>query len=248
MSEVPVAVVADEPPPDIETSSEGYAARFSGPAGEYLLEVQDASTSALISRYADGSVLDVGGGHGQLLNLYAKHRMDVTVHGSDEACFARLDQDAAPFQTVVSDILKLPFEDRSFDVVVAVRLISHVEAWPDVLAEMCRVARSAVIFDYPSKRSLNALTPLLFNLKRGIEKNTRTYALFSHRELSSVLTSLGFSEIAEYKQFFLPMVIHRILKGGKLPRIAESFSRSIGLTRALGSPIMLRAERGTRKP
>ena len=235
----------EQAPPDIETSSAGYAARFSGTAGTYLLEVQDASVSALISEYAHGSVVDVGGGHGQLLNLYAKHGMDVTVHGSDEQCFARLDQSVKSFRRVVSDIRELPFADHSVDVVVAVRLISHVDDWPTVLAEMCRVARSAVVIDYPSKRSLNALTPLLFNLKRGIEKNTRTYTLFSHKELKREFQSQGFSKIVEYKQFFLPMVIHRVLKGGRLPRILESVCRAIGLTKLLGSPIMLRAERET---
>jgi ubiquinone/menaquinone biosynthesis C-methylase UbiE len=243
MSEFRVEGAAQALPPDIETSSADYAARFAGPAGAYLLKVQDDSLSALISGYAHGSVIDVGGGHGQLLGLYMKYGMDVTVHGSDPQCFERLGHDAGSFQRVVSDICALPFEDGSHDVVVAVRLITHVDDWPAVLAEMCRVARSAVIIDYPSKRSLNALTPLLFNLKRGIEKNTRTYTLFSHKELKTVLHAHGFSEIAEYKQFFLPMVIHRIFKGGSLPRILESVCRAIGLTRLLGSPVMLRAER-----
>jgi ubiquinone/menaquinone biosynthesis C-methylase UbiE len=231
------------PPPDIETSSADYAARFSGSAGAYLLEVQDASLSNLISSYANGTVIDVGGGHGQLLDLYSTFGMDVTVHGSDPTCFARLDPSTKLYHRVVSDICALPFEDRSFDVVVAVRLITHVSDWPAVLAEMCRVARFAVIIDYPSKRSLNALTPLLFNLKRGIEKNTRTYTLFTQKELKSVLNANGFPQVVEYKQFFFPMVIHRVFKGGWLLRVVENICRSIGLTRLLGSPVMLRAER-----
>jgi ubiquinone/menaquinone biosynthesis C-methylase UbiE len=232
-----------QPPPDIETSSADYAARFSGPAGEYLLEVQDASVEALISGNAHGSLLDVGGGHGQLLGLYARFGMDVTVHGSDAQCFARLEQAATSMRRVVSDICALPFQDRSFDVVVAVRLISHVDDWPAVLAELCRVARSTVVIDYPSKRSLNAATPLLFKLKRGIEKNTRTYTSFSHNQLKDVFVARGFSRVTEYKQFFLPMVIHRMLGAGILPRATEKACRSVGITKLFGSPIMLKAER-----
>ena len=232
-----------QPPPDIETSSADYAARFSGPAGEYLLEVQDASVEALISGNAHGSLLDVGGGHGQLLGLYARLGMDVTVHGSDAQCFARLGQATTSMQHVVSDICALPFEDRSFDVVVAVRLISHMDDWPAVLAELCRVARSTVVIDYPSKRSLNAATPLLFKLKSGIEKNTRTYTSFSHNQLKNVFVARGFSRVTEYKQFFFPMVIHRMLGGGILPRVAEKACRTIGITKLFGSPIMLKAER-----
>lgn len=232
-----------QPPPDIETSSAEYAARFSGPAGQYLLEVQDASVEALVSEYAHGTLLDIGGGHGQLLKLYERLGMDATVHGSDAQCFARLEPASDFMRRVVSDICTLPFEDRSFDVVLAVRLISHVDDWPTVLAEMCRVARFAVVIDYPSKRSLNALTPLLFKLKRGIEKNTRTYTSFSHNELRSVFGTLGFSSLTEYKQFFLPMVIHRMLGGRILPRATEKACRSVGITNLFGSPIMLKAER-----
>jgi len=230
-------------PADIETSSSDYAVRFSGSSGRYLLHVQDASVEALVSKYTSGSVLDVGGGHGQLLDLYSRLKMDVTVHGSDEVCFARLGQVPANVRYVVADICSLPFEDRSFDVVVAVRLISHVDDWRALLTEMCRVARSCVVIDYPSKRSLNALTPLLFKVKRGIEKNTRAYTSFSHSQLKQAFACRGFPCLSEYKQFFLPMVVHRMLSGGALPKAAEKACRLIRLTDLFGSPVMLKAER-----
>ena len=243
MSDTPTELAVQSTPPDIETSSAEYAARFSGPAGEYLLEVQDKCVEALVSGYSGGSIIDVGGGHGQLLGLYAQLGMKVTVQGSSDRCFARLTPDSQAYRRVVSNLNELPFEDQSFDVAVAVRLISHMDDWVATLTEMCRVARLAVVIDYPSKRSLNALTPLLFKLKRGIEKNTRTYTSFSHVELSKVFQSQGFTRITEHKQFFMPMVVHRMLGGGRLPRMLEQICRSIGLTRLLGSPIIMRAER-----
>ena len=33
------------------------------------------------------SILDVGGGHGQLIELYDAIGCPVTIHGSDESCF-----------------------------------------------------------------------------------------------------------------------------------------------------------------
>jgi ubiquinone/menaquinone biosynthesis C-methylase UbiE len=228
--------------PDIETSSEGYASRFSGRAGTYLLEVQGVGMDSLISEFSGQSVLDVGGGHGQLLGVYRRNNMQVNLHGSDPECFARLARDEE-IEFFVSDIFALPFGDRSVDVVTAVRLVSHVDEWPALLKEMCRVARVCVIIDYPSKRSLNALTPLLFGLKRGIEKNTRTYISFSHRQLRKEFTRYGFAAVTEYKQFLLPMVVHRTLGGGKLPRAIEKVCRAVGLTRLFGSPILLKATR-----
>ena len=56
--------------PDVETSSDGYAARFAGPAGRYMLGVQEAAVRSMLADLPPGaSVLDVGGGHGQLLAL-----------------------------------------------------------------------------------------------------------------------------------------------------------------------------------
>ena len=66
-------------------------------------------------------------------------------------------------------LYKLPVADRSFDLVIAVRLISHVPEWRRLIAELCRVARQAVVIDYPSKSGLNALTPLLFGMKKSVE-------------------------------------------------------------------------------
>ena len=49
---------------DIHTSSEEYADRFSGPAGAWMLGVQEKIALRLLRRFEDVSVLDVGGGHG----------------------------------------------------------------------------------------------------------------------------------------------------------------------------------------
>lgn len=229
-------------PPDIETASADYASRFSGSAGSYLLEVQESSIEAMLAPYPESSVIEFGGGHGQLLSLYQKHGMKVTIQGSDASCFARLPKDDYDIQLIVSDINRVPFSDDSFDIAVAVRLISHMDDWAATLAEMCRVARSAVIIDYPSKRSLNALTPILFPLKRSIEKNTRTYISFRRAELWKELDSHGFGHLTERKQLFLPMVVHRVLGGGRIPRALESLSRAFGLTGFMGSPVIMRAE------
>ncbi|NEO49979.1 MAG: class I SAM-dependent methyltransferase, partial [Moorea sp. SIO4A3] len=51
---------------DIETSSEDYASRFAGEIGAWLLKVQEDATLKMLTPYPKATILDVGGGHGQL--------------------------------------------------------------------------------------------------------------------------------------------------------------------------------------
>ena len=50
--------------PDVETASDDYARRFSGPVGEWFLDVQERACLDLLRPWRGGTVLDVGGGHG----------------------------------------------------------------------------------------------------------------------------------------------------------------------------------------
>src|SRR6266850_2302971 len=50
---------------------------------------------------------------------------------------------------------------------LAFRLLPHVTRWPELIAEMGRLARQAVIVDYPTTRSVNAASGTFFSLKRG---------------------------------------------------------------------------------
>src|SRR5690349_12021332 len=128
--------------PDIETSSEDYARRFAGAVGSYFLDVQAGITLRLLSPWPGARVLDVGGGHAQLAPLLVTHGYRVTVAGSEEICRARLDRSMAPgsFDFQACDLLDLPFPDRSFDAVLAFRLLAHLESWRQQVAELCRVA------------------------------------------------------------------------------------------------------------
>ena len=181
--------------PDVETSSAGYARRFSGPAGRYLLDVQSRSVRDALRGLPPGKALDVGGGHGQLVDLLRELGWEVTVgQGSTAECGRNLRElhgkKDCPF--IESDIFSLPAADGEFDLVIAVRLISHVEDWPRLVREMCRESRGAVIIDYPAKSALNVLTPLLFGLKKSLEGNTRTYTSFSGRQLGEEFSRCGF--------------------------------------------------------
>jgi ubiquinone/menaquinone biosynthesis C-methylase UbiE len=229
--------------PDIETASDAYAQRFAGAAGRYMLAEQEAAIRGVLGGWNGGSVLDVGGGHGQLTPMLRSLTRDVLVFGSDARSLERVRRNFPDCATAAGDLLDLPFERRSFDVVVAVRLLPHVCNWMRFLSELCRVARSAVVVDYPRPTGFNRLTPLLFPLKKRLEGNTRHYRNFRDAELDEVLHACGFQPRARRVQFLLPMVVHRRANGIAPLRGIERAAQLLRLTGAFGSPVVLRADR-----
>jgi ubiquinone/menaquinone biosynthesis C-methylase UbiE len=230
---------------DIETSSADYARRFAGEVGRWFLAVQEAATLELLRPHPGASVLDVGGGHGQLTGALVAHGYRVTVFASAEVCRTRIQDfiDSGRCQFQVGDILQLPYPDRSFDVVVSYRLLPHVTRYAAFLAQLGRVAKEAVIIDCPTVRSLNVLTPLLFPMKRRIEQNTRPYTLFRESAIAGELRAAGFVKVARRPQFFWPMAIHRALGQVTLSRALEAATRWTGLTALFGSPVILKLAR-----
>ncbi|MGH8624537.1 MAG: class I SAM-dependent methyltransferase [Gammaproteobacteria bacterium] len=231
--------------PDIETSSADYARRFSGRAGAYFLRVQEQAVKNTLLGCEGSSVLDVGGGHGQLTQLLLDLGYCPTVIGSDNSCYSRLRSQCsdARLSFVTSDLLRLPYPDQSVDIVIAVRLISHISAWRSLITEFCRIAKHSVVIDYPSWFSINAVTPILFAIKKRWEGNTRSYQSFFKQDLAKQFSSQGFSVTRTQPQFFLPMVLHRAAGGSSVLISMESHCQAIGLTRSFGSPVILRADR-----
>lgn len=237
--------------PDIETASDNYAARFAGPAGRYFLDVQERGVASLLdgASLLEGtgapphSAVDVGGGHGQLAGPLAQLGFDVTVVGSDARCSRRIGDSTDHVAFVESNLLRMPFANRQFDIAVSVRLISHIEDWSGLIAELCRVARRSVIIDYPTYASLNALSPLTLGLKRRIEKNTRTYRTFFGLTINRAFARHGFRRARTFHQFALPMGLHRAVPA---LRHVEEGSRKLGLTGLIGNPILARFDRKDR--
>ena len=227
---------------DIETSSDDYALRFSGEIGAWLLKIQEEATLQMLNPYPDAKILDVGGGHGQLTNALVQNGYQVTVLGSADICKTRIehfiDRNLCSFK--VGNILALPYPDCAFDIVVSYRLLSHVSQWQQFLSELARVARQAVIIDYPAVRSVNYIAPYLFQLKKNIEGNTRTFTCFQESELLEVFKPLGFIRGDRYPQFFLPMVLHKSVKSVTFSSVVEQFWRRLRLTSLLGSPVILK--------
>jgi SAM-dependent methyltransferase len=231
---------------DVETSSADYARRFSGDVGRWFLEAQARITVELLDSIPEkGTILDVGGGHAQVTPALVAAGYRVTVVGSHPSCAARLLPwtDAGQCTFEVADLQTLPYGDGSFDAVVCFRLLPHSIDWTRLIGELCRVALHSVVVDYPSTRSVNALSRQFFGLKRRIEQNTRPFALFLPSQIHQAFEAHGFVVGVERPQYLFPMVLHRWADWVALSRLLEAPGRLLGLTRWLGSPIIARADR-----
>ena len=231
--------------PDVETSSEGYARRFAGGVGQWFLDVQAGLVAELLAPFPRARVLEYGGGHGQLTPSLLDAGHEVTVYGSPGACGSRLralvEARRAAWQE--GDLARAPFPDRAFDVVLAVRLLPHVPDWQGLVAELCRLAARAVVVDYPTARSVNAVADLLFGWKRAVEGDTRPFAVFQEREVRDAFLARRFFVTARRPEFFWPMALHRAHGRPRLARGLEAAAGATRLRRAFGSPVVLRAER-----
>lgn len=234
--------------PDIETSSEEYARRFAGNIGEWFLKVQSEATLRMLSPYPEATVLDIGGGHGQLVEPLSEQGYKVTVLGSSDVCKERIkrliENNLCEFKA--GNIMSIPYTDRSFDIAVTFRQMAHVRGWKGFIRELTRVARKAVIIDYPALMSMNYIShifPSSFKVKKGLEADTRPYTLFKESELLEVFGENGFVYSERFPQFFLPMFLHRKLKLYSVSGTLENIFRSVGITGILGSPVILKMVR-----
>jgi SAM-dependent methyltransferase len=230
---------------DVETSSDAYALRFAGPVGQWFLDVQAGATLDLLAPWPRARVLDVGGGHGQLTGPLVEAGFDVTVYGSAVACGARVrpwtEPGRARFQS--GPLLHAPFPDRAFDVVLAYRLLPHVAHWRELVAELARLAGRAVLVDHPTKRSMNAVSTAFFGLKKGVEGDTRPFTVFADVDVTGAFAESGLRATGRRPQFFFPMALHRAVGVAPVARGLEAAAAAWGLTRAFGSPVILRVER-----
>lgn len=225
---------------DVHSASAEYAARFAGRGGAWMLERQTKILLDMLHDVPGSSVLDVGGGHGQIAGPLSENGYAVHCVGSAQEALAGVRNlvEQGRCQASVGELLDLRFAPASFEVVTCFRLLAHCRAWRRLINQLCLTAKREVIVDYPLHRSLNALTPLLFDLKRGLEGNTRPYTLFRGSEVDAQFSACGFERICARKQFFWPMVVHRMSQSAHLCAALEFVPSLLGLTFLFGSPVI----------
>jgi hypothetical protein len=80
-----------------------------------------------------------------------------------------------------------------------------------------------------------------------MEGNTRTFLTFTDDEVTKVFGACGFSHTDAVREFFWPMVAHRLLRQRFASQMLEAPCRALGLTAWFGSPVVALFTRNGRR-
>jgi 2-polyprenyl-3-methyl-5-hydroxy-6-metoxy-1,4-benzoquinol methylase len=221
--------------------------RFGGPIGELVAAAQAEVLVNMVGALRNRSILDVGTGTGRAALLLARGGARVTAVDPAEAMLAVARQRAAAEQLTIrfetGDAHALGFPDRSYDVVVSLRMLMHTPEWRQALSEMCRVARRLVIFDYPSSRSTARLQSVWRGVVQRAGRPTEAYRVFSDAQIAAALDAAGFRLRSVHRQFVLPIALHKAIGSPAFTVKVESLLGRMGLLKLFGSPVTVVAER-----
>ena len=221
--------------------------RFGGPIGELVAGTQARVLANMIGRIHERDILDVGTGTGRAALLFARGGAYVTAVDASEEMLTiarqRAQEQRVKVRFQVGDVHALRFPDRGFDVVVCLRVLMHTPDWRRSLGELCRLARDRVVFDYPALVSAAALQAAARHAVHAAGGRVEAYRVFADRAVAAALARNGFRISDRHRQFVLPIALHKRLNSAAATARIEGALARAGLTRLLGSPVTVVAER-----
>lgn len=183
---------------------------FGSHAGQYdsLANVQKKVSDRLVEVLRAGSgkpssVLDIGSGTGRLLEKIAALYPDANLAGIDLAlgmtnvARARM-KDSADAFFVCGDAEKLPFIDRSFDLVVSTSTYQWISPLTPAFAEVYRALKSGSRFAFAlfGEKTLFELKESYRNalIESGKAAGDRTHRFATREEVASAMSGAGFAQ------------------------------------------------------
>jgi ubiquinone/menaquinone biosynthesis C-methylase UbiE len=224
------------------------ARRFGGPIGELVARGQADVLADMLGPVQGRRILDVGTGTGRAALLLAGAGAEVTGVDASEQMLAiardRACQDGRSVTFEVGDAHALGFGEQTFDVAVSLRVLMHTPRWRQCIAELCRVARHAVVFDYPSATSTALAQSIGRKILHAVGGHTEPYRVFSAGSIRREVEASGFRIVSVHRQFVLPIALHKAVGSRRFTERSEEWLARIGLLRLFGSPVTIYAERG----
>jgi 2-polyprenyl-3-methyl-5-hydroxy-6-metoxy-1,4-benzoquinol methylase len=221
--------------------------RFSGPIGRLIAETQEQVIAGFLAPVAGRTVLDVGTGTGRAALALAARGAHVTGVDASAEMLAVAERRASAQKLAVTftqgDAHDLGFPGQSFDAVVCLRVLMHTPDWRRSLAELCRVSRDRVVFDYPALSSAASLQALTRHIAHAVGSRVEAYRVFSDRSVRAALAAAGFRVVDTHRQFVLPIALHKLVNSARATERVEGALARVRLTRLLGSPVTVVAER-----
>jgi SAM-dependent methyltransferase len=144
------------------------------------------------------------------------------------------------------DAHALAFPDRAFDVAISLRVLMHTPDWRRAVAELCRVSRDRVVFDYPSARSAALFQSVARGALHRLGARTEPYRVFTDGAIDRAIAGAGFRVVARHRQFVLPIAVHKAIGSRAFTDASERLLKRTGLLALAGSPVTLLAERCAR--
>ncbi len=223
------------------------ALRFSGPIGTLIAETQERVVAGFLAPLAGRAVLDVGTGTGRAAIALARRGASVTGVDASPEMLAVARRRAAEAGVAVTfaagDAHRIELPDRSFDAVVCLRVLMHTPGWRQSLGELCRLARTRVVFDYPALSSAAAIQAAFRRLAFAVGARVEPYRVFRDGAVRLALEANDFRVVATHRQFVLPIAVHKLMGSRAATERIEGALSGIGLTALVGSPVTLVAER-----
>jgi SAM-dependent methyltransferase len=116
-----------------------------------------------------GRIIDIGGGFGRLVDLYAGYHqivlMDYSMSQLADAR-SRLGEDRITY--VAANIYNMPFQESTFDSAVTVRVLHHLSDVPAALRAIHNILQPGadLVMEYANKRHLKAILRYLLGRQR----------------------------------------------------------------------------------
>jgi ubiquinone/menaquinone biosynthesis C-methylase UbiE len=230
------------------TVAEGFdALRFGGPIGQYLADTQREFLADALAPLAGRIVLDVGTGTARsAIGLAAAGAKVIGLDASADmlrVARGRLAAAGTAAALGVADAHHLPLADRSVDAAISLRVLMHAIDWRACLAELCRVARSRVVVDFPARASAAAVESCTRKVAHAFGRKTEPYAVLAERDVIEAFQRRGFRVVTIRREFVLPIALHKAIGALAFTRPAERLLAAAGLRRLFGSPVTVVAER-----
>lgn len=162
----------------------------------------------LLDGLARPSLLDVGCGSADLPAMLVESHPGLRAVGVDIKPL-HVAQIAASVRPVVADARRLPFSDRSFDVVTASLFLHHFDGHEasQVLAELARLGRRALVVNDLRRARVphvfgRLFFPLLFASRVSVEDGLLSIRrAFTEAELRSALSDAGLTRVSVRRVF-----------------------------------------------
>jgi len=154
-----------------------------------------ASVASLVRRAAPRSVLDVGCADGELARrVFAQcphQATELRYVGLDLAAdqIAKAEKPTNRAEFVCADASCMPFEDGTFDLVLGLEVLEHVENPAKVLSEICRVVCHRVVISVPWEPIWRILNVCRLKYLRDLGNTPGHIQHFTRRDIRKLFTT-----------------------------------------------------------